>query len=345
MRRLHFKVLPAVFIAMAMLTFLNFSAPSLVNAEKMSPEEEREMRIRNLKQQMAGETPTIKPGMSYEERLYIRKLQQKEEAQKQQQQAQPQPPRHQPPSPPPPQPRQQEQRQRHDSGDAYRDHQGSRPPDRNYAPPPEARHRPPPSRHRSFDFDDHRRRHCLRIWEGRGYQYNRCMDGDYVYMYPSRSYDRDTSIFIGIPAPPPIIRYQQPMWPERIRSGRFPTWYMPLVSDDATITAQDSNRNYRSFHLLGIRTGDDQEFAASCISRNLTDSSIQVNEIVTTRRYERADVEAVVISNNAILNIQILADGCAEFDDSDCDDMGQDFCDSFRDAEEYARRNRIGIWR
>lgn len=344
MRQLHFKVLPAVFIAMAMLIFLTFSVPSVVQAEKMTFEERLEMKKRVMKQQEAGQVPQVEPGMSFEERLYIKKKQQDMEKQ-QQQQAQPQPPRHQPPSPPPPQPRTQEQRQRHDSGDSYQHHPGSRPPDRHYSPPPEARHRPPPSHHRSFDFNDHRRRHCLRIWEGRGYQYNRCMDGDYVYMYPSRSHDRDTSIFIGIPTPPPIIRYQQPMWPERMRSGRFPTWYMPLVSDDATITAQDSDRNYRSFHLLGIRTGDDQEFTASCISRNLTDSSIQVNEIVTTRRHERADVEAVVISNNAILNIQVLADGCAEFDDADCNDMGQDFCDNFRDAEEYARRNRIGIWR
>lgn len=340
MKRLRDKVSPALFIVAAMLTFFNLFSLSLVHAQKMSPEEELKMRKRILKEQQAGIPPTIKPGMSYEERLYIRKLQQKEE-EKQRQQTQA-PPAHQKQPPPQPPPKQPERRPRHDSGNPYLHDPGSRPPERHFDRP-EVRHRPPP-RHRDYDYRPHRRQHCLRIWEGRGYQYDRCMDGDRFYMYPSRSRDRDTSIFIGIPSPPPVISYR-PAWPERLRSGRFPTWYMPLVTDDATITAEDANGNPRSFYLLGIRTGNDADFSASCIARNLTDSTIQVNEIVTRRRHERADVEAVVISGDGILNTQILADGCAEFDDSDCDDMGQDFCDSFREAEEYARRNRLGIWR
>ncbi len=145
--------------------------------------------------------------------------------------------------------------------------------------------------------------------------------------------------------PPVVIRESGPDWPANLLADRYPVWYEPQVTSDAVITAQDAYRNNRSFHLVGIRSDNDRNSLATCIARNLTSAKIQINEVDSDSRYEGADAEAVVFIGNAVLNLQILAEGCAEFDAAACNDMDLDFCDAFQDAESSARRNRLGIWR
>ena len=295
-----------------------------VQAGEMSYEERLEMKKKAQKQIERGEVPQVKPGMSFEERLYIKKKQQDLEKERGQQ-APPPPQTQRPPSPRPEPPG----RPRPD----YRPHD-----DR----PPVVIHRPPPVYH--HDDNDWRKRRCWEIWGGRGYQFNRCLDGDREYLYPRPQHERETRVYIDA-SPPPVIYYRQPEWPANLLADRYPLWYSPEVNSEGIITAKDGYRNYRSFHLAGIRSAEDANFTASCIARNLTDSRVQINEVASYSNYRGADAEAVVFTGNTVLNLQVLAEGCAEFDADACQDMDLDFCRTFQDAENSARSSRLGIWR
>lgn len=298
---------------------------STVKAGEMSYEERLEMKKKVQKQIERGETPAVKPGMSFEERLYIKKKQQDQQKERA------------PQGPPPPQA--QQPRPRPEPSDRHRP--DYRPRDR-YDDRPSVIHRPPPVYH--HDDNDWRKRRCWEIWGGRGHQFNRCLDGDREYLYPRPRYERETRVYIDA-SPPPVIYYRQPEWPANLLAERYPIWYAPEVNAEGIISAKDGYRNYRSFHLVGIRPGEDASFTASCIARNLTDSRVQINEVASYSNYSGADAEAVVFTGKTVLNLQILAEGCAEFDADACADLDLDICRTFQDAEDSARRNRLGVWR
>ncbi len=185
--------------------------------------------------------------------------------------------------------------------------------------------------------------HCRGIWGGHGASFERCLDGDRWYRYPRIRHDRNTVIYFEVVAQPEV-RYIEPPRPASLRSDWFPIWYLPQLATDTVITAQDPYQQNKSFHLAGILPSIDPDFTASCVARNLTEPTIRINEIAPFGRLHDADAEAVVFVNDTVLNMQILAEGCAEFDYTGCEEMGLDFCDLFQDAENYAKRNRIGIW-
>jgi hypothetical protein len=185
--------------------------------------------------------------------------------------------------------------------------------------------------------------HCRRIWGNRGASFERCLGGDRWYRYPRIRHDRNTVIYFEV-VTQPEVRYIEPPRPAGLRSDWFPIWYLPQLATDTVITAQDPYQRNKSFHLAGILPSIDPDFTASCVARNLTEPTIRINEIAPFGRLHDADAEAVVFVGDTVLNMQILAEGCAEFDYTGCEEMGLDFCDLFQDAENYAKRNRIGIW-
>ena len=294
---------------------------------KLTDEERLEMKKRVQKEVQKGEVPEIKPGMSFEERTYIRKKQQALEKEKQAQPAAPQLPAA-PPSPPP-QPRDQPERKRHNPEYNSPSYQ--------------------PFEHRFDRYPSHdrdwRREKCQRLWGGRGYEYSRCLDGEGKYLYPEQYEPRETTIYIEKSPPPQVVPFVDPDGPMNLRAENYPRWYEAELREEAVIAARDSSGNYRRFHLVGVNTGSDPEFAASCIAENLSNSTVQVNEISSTSSYDGADAEAVVFSGDTVLNVQVLADGCAQFDARACNDLELDFCDDLQEAESTARRNKVGIWR
>lgn len=266
----------------------------------------------------------------------MREQQIRDQQQRDQQQTKPAPPRPNPSPQPRPEP------------------PGYHPPNRPAPPPPppvhrpEPDHRPPvvhrdPPRRQYYRHDDWRRRRCAEMWGG-GPSYYRCLDGRHDYLYPGQRYERDTSVYIET-LPPPVVRYQAPDWPASLQADRFPVWFAPRVAGNGIVTVQDPDRNERSFHLAGIRAGNDRDLLDDCIARNLTESSVQVNEAASFSNFRGADAEAVVFAGDTALNIQVLAEGCAEFDDRECRNLGLDICDILLDAETSARRERLGLWR
>lgn len=143
-------------LAAICLAFLSQSLPvATVKAGEMSYQERLEMKKRVQRQIDRGEVPQVKPGMPFEERLYIKKKQQdleKERAQR---------------GGPPP----EMQRPRPEPSDRYRPDYG----DRHYDDRP--------SRYDRENYE-WRERRCWELWEGRERQYNRCLDGDRDYLYP-----------------------------------------------------------------------------------------------------------------------------------------------------------------
>ena len=111
------------------------------------------------------------------------------------------------------------------------------------------------------------------------------------------------------------------------------------------VSVEDPDRNRRAFHLLGIRSTKATRALDDCISRYLTRAQVQVNEVVPASRYRDADAEAVVFVDNLILNLEILNEGCAAFDETSCRESGFDACAELANAETVARINRAGIWR
>lgn len=217
--------------------------------------------------------------------------------------------------------------------------------------PPVVHHDPPPSRHHR-PGNSWRRDRCWDLWGGRGAAYHRCLDGRHEYLYPAPRYERAPSVYLEAPPPviieappPPVIRYRQDELPANLLAERFPVWYAPRVTAAAVITAQDPDRNDRSFHLVGILPGGNVDLLDECLARSLNDARVQINEIAPYSSVRDADAEAVVFVGGDSLNVQILAEGCAQFDDRGCRDLGLDICDLLLDAEHSARKNGLGIWR
>ena len=302
--------------------------PASLAVAKLTDAERLEMKKRVQKEIQKGEVPEVKPGMSFEERLYIRKKQQALEKEKQAQPAVPQPPAV-PPSPPP-KPQEQPERKRHKPDyhtPSYR--------------PFEDRSDRYPSR-----GSDWREERCRRLWGGAGYEYRRCLDGEEKSLYPELYERKETTIVIEkTPARPRVVPFVDPDGPMNLRAGSYPVWYGAEVSGEAVVTSQDASGNTRNFHLVGVSPGSDPEFTSSCIADNLSEGTVRINEVSSASDYDGADAEAVVFFGNRVLNIQVLAAGCAEFDARTCNDLQLDFCDALQDAESAARRNGAGIWR
>ena len=223
-------------------------------------------------------------------------------------------------------------------------------------PPPPPMHRPAPDRrpqeiHRD-DHSSHRRRpehdwrrdRCWELWGGSGSSYRRCLDGRHEYLYPGYRYERAPAVILEA-QPPPVIRYREPDLPDSLQAERFPVWYAPRVAPGAVVIAQDSDRIDRRFHLIGVQAGDSGEYLEECLARNLNDARVQVNEIVPFSSTRGADAEAVIFIRGTTLNAQVLAEGCAQFDDQGCREFGLDICDALLEAEYSARRSGLGIWR
>ncbi len=211
-----------------------------------------------------------------------------------------------------------------------------------YRRPPVVHREPPPSYHHR-PGNSWRRDRCWDLWGGRGPAYHRCLDGRHEYLYPAHRYERAPSVYIEAP-PPPVIRYREPDWPANLLAERFPMWYAPRVTAAAVITVQDPDRNDRSFHLAGILPGGNVDYLDECLARTLGDARVQVNEIAPFSNVRGADAEAVIFVGGTALNVQVLAEGCAQFDDRGCRDLGLDICDTLLDAEHSARRSGLGIW-
>ena len=53
----------------------------------------------------------------------------------------------------------------------------------------------------------------------------------------------------------------------------------------------------------------------------------------------------VVFVDDLVLNLEVLTEGCAAFDETTCRETGMDGCAVLANAETVARINRVGIWR
>lgn len=315
------------FLGAALTALLLFAIPASL-AAKLTDEQRLEMKQRVQREIEQGKVPEIKPGMSIEERVYIRK---KQQALEQQKQVPPTPPPvpAAPPAPPapPPRPPEQVEHNRHHHHDSP-----------SYRPFEDRFDRYPSSGH------DWRRERCLRLWRGGGYEYARCLDGDDRYLYPEQYEQRETTIHLDRSPPPPAVPFIDPDGPMNLRAGNYPVWYEAELRGEAVIGARNPGGSYRRFHLVGVDSGRDEDFAASCIADRLGDGTVWINEVSSASRYDGADAEAVVFSGETALNVQVLADGCAEFDARTCNDLDLDFCDELQEAENAARRNKVGIW-
>lgn len=331
--------------ATALAALLIVVLPASLAVAKLTDEERREMKERVQKEIQRGKVPEATPDMSFEERLYIKKKQQALEKEKQAQQpSAPAPPT---PSAPPPRPE--------------KDNSWKKRPEKeeNWRHRPE--HHSPAYRPFDHHYDrypshshDWRRERCRRLWGGSGYEYHRCLDGETRYLFPENFEESNTTIIIEPPPAPVIVQtppaavvpFVDPDGQPDLRADRHEVWFDAEVTGESIITARDSFGKPRRFHLVGIGQGENPDFTISCITEKLGNNrTVRINEVGAVNDTAEADAEAVIFIGNRVLNLQVLNDGCAEFDARACSELQLSFCDTFQDAESAARRNRLGIWR
>ena len=117
------------------------------------------------------------------------------------------------------------------------------------------------------------------------------------------------------------------------------------MSAPGVVSVEDPDRNRRAFHLVGVRSTKQTRALDDCIGRYLTRAQVRVNEVAPASRYRGADAEAVVFVDDLVLNLEVLTEGCAAFDETTCRETGMDGCAVLANAETVARINRVGIWR
>ncbi len=322
---------------------------------EMSYQERLDMKRRVQRQVERGQVPQATRDMPYEQRLYIKRKQQALERERLQ--APPQAPIG----------------RRTPFGQLHPADRGDRGP---YPPRPGYDRRPGPRGHdryppyyrshrsypRSYSYGPAYRswygpsmRHdrCWSLWGGYGPAYWRCVDGYHEYLYPAPGFTGTVVVEpppvvvapAPAPAPPVAVAPAAPAWPPGLTAAQYPVWFAPELTAPGVIRVEDPDRNRRAFHLLGIRTPRDAKALDDCIGRYLTRAQVRVNEVIPASRYRGADAEAVVFVDDLILNLEVLTEGCAEFDATTCRESGFDACTELANAETVARINRAGIWK
>ena len=345
----------AASLSAALLAVLAWPAVPTARAE-MSYQERLDMKRRVQRQVERGQVPQATRDMPYEQRLYIKRKQQALERERLQ-------------TPPPQAPI----GRRTPFGQLHPTDQGDRGPiaprpgyDRRSGPRGYDRY---PSHYRSYRSSPRsysygpayrswygpswRHDRCWSLWGGYGSAYWRCVDGYPGYLHPAPGFGGTVVVEpppvvvapAPVPAPPVPVEPAAPAWPPGLTAERFPVWFAPQVTAPGVVSVEDPDRNRRAFHLLGIRSTKATRALDDCISRYLTRAQVQVNEVVPASRYRGADAEAVVFVDNLILNLEILNEGCAAFDETSCRESGFDACAELANAETVARINRAGIWR
>jgi hypothetical protein len=338
--------------------FVVLAWPALPTARaEMSYQERLDMKRRVQRQVERGQVPQATRDMPYEQRLYIKRKQQALERERLQA--------------PPPAPI----GRRTPDGGLYPADRGDRGP---YPPRPGYGYRPGPRgydrypshyrsyrsyprsyyygpAYRSWYGPSWRHDRCWSLWGGYGPAYWRCVDGYHEYLYPAPGFTGTVVVEpppvvvapapVPVPAPPVAVESAPPAGPSSLTAEPYPVWFAPQVSAPGVVSVEDPDRNRRAFHLVGVRSTKQTRALDDCIGRYLTRAQVRVNEVIPASRYRGADAEAVVFVDDLVLNLEVLTEGCAEFDATTCAESGFDGCTELANAETVARINRVGIWR